>query len=374
MSRDSDADGRTGELAFLREPDAVEVREYPVPDPEPGAVVCEVVRANVCGSELHIWRGEHPLIRDGVLGHEALCRVSELGEDVTTDDAGTPIEPGDLIVPAYFATCGRCRYCGAGEFRLCENAYRHWSRSPEEWPHFHGTFATHYYVHADQFFYRVPEGIDESVAAGANCALSQVLCGFDAVDATVGDAVVVQGAGGLGLNAIAVARERGARTIVIDGVDSRLEMAEAFGADHTIDLREHDTVEARAERVRALTDGLGADVAVEVTGVPDAFSEGVELLRDGGRYLEMGNIVPGKTTEFDVGRLTRKSVDVTSLMRYDPWYLREALDFLVDHGEAYPFDRLLDEAFDLVDVQDALARSGERSLTRATLLPGADAA
>jgi len=110
-------------------------------------------------------------------------------------------------------------------------------------------------------------------------------------------------------------------------------------------------------------------VAVEVTGVPDAFSEGIELLRKGGTYLEMGNIVPGESTEFDPGALTRKSVDIVSTMRYDPWYLREAIEFLDRHGAAYPFDRLLDAEFALEEVDRALEVSDDRSVARATLVP-----
>jgi len=359
----------TGRLVYLAEPDRVEIREYEVLSPESGALLAEVVRANVCGSELHIWSGEHPLITDGVLGHEALCRIVDLGAGVETDRAGTPVAEGDLIVPAYFATCGRCRHCGAGRQRACENAYEYWSRGPEEPPHFHGTFATHYVVHPDQYFYRVPDGIPEPVAASANCALSQVLCGLDRIDLTADETVVVQGAGGLGLNATAAATERGAEVVVVDSVDARLEMAERFGADHTIHMDEDETPEARAERVRDLTDGLGADAAVEVTGVPEAVSEGIDLLRDEGRYLEMGNIVPGRTTEFDPGRMTRKSITIESLMRYDPWYLRAALSFLAAHHAEYPFADLLDREFPLGEAQRALEVSAERAVTRATLVP-----
>jgi len=359
----------TGELVYLAAPDTVELREYEVPDPEPGALLTEVVRANVCGSELHIWSGDHPLITDGVLGHEALCRITELGDGVETDNAGQPLSEGDLVVPAYFATCGHCAHCGAGRHRCCENAYEYWSRGPDEEPHFHGTFATHYVIHPEQYVYRVPDGLAEDVAAGANCALSQVLCGVDAIELTAGDTVVVQGAGGLGLNATAVAAERGAEVIVVDGVEKRLAMAERFGADHTISMAAYDSVDARAERVRELTDGLGADAAIEVTGVPAAFAEGIELLRADGRYLEMGNIVPGRTTEFDPGAMTRKSITVESLMRYDPWYLKEALDFLDAHADDYPFDELLDAEFPLSEAQRALEASAERELTRATLVP-----
>ncbi|GAD52416.1 threonine dehydrogenase and related Zn-dependent dehydrogenases [Halarchaeum acidiphilum MH1-52-1] len=84
---------------------------------------------------------------------------------------------------------------------------------------------------------------------------------------------MIQGGGGLGQNAIAVANEFGAETILVEGVDERIERARDFGVDHVVDFREHDTVEARAERVAELTNGRGADVGVEVAGVPDAFAE-----------------------------------------------------------------------------------------------------
>ncbi len=362
-------DRPTGKLAYLSEPENVEIKEYEVPEPEPGAVLTEVEQANVCGSELHIWRGHHPEVKDGVLGHEVLCRVKELGEGVETDYAGDPIEEGDLVAPAYYITCQRCPSCQQGQFNLCERAYENWSKPPEEPPHFHGTFATHYFIHPQQYFYKVPEGLDPSIAAGANCALSQMLYGIDKVGIEYDDTVVVQGAGGLGLNTIAIAQERGAETIVIEGIDGRIDRAREFGADHVIDFREYGTVDERAERVRELTDGVGADVGVEVAGVPDAFSEGIHLLRDGGRYLEIGNVSPGKLTEFDPGSLTRKALTIESAVRYQPWYLKRALRFLERNVDKYPYEDLIDAHFDLMDVDDALAESDTRGVTRAALNP-----
>lgn len=361
--------GDTGKLVYLAEPEELETREYEVPPPEPGAVLTTIERANVCGSELHIWRGNHPEVRNGVLGHEALCRIDELGAGVETDYAGDPVEPGDLVAPAYFVTCRRCPACQAGQFHLCENAYENWSKPPEEPPHFHGTFATHYFIHPNQYFYTVPDGLDPGIAAGANCALSQVMFGLDETGVDYDDTVVVQGAGGLGLNAVAYANERGAETIVVEGVDGRIDRAKEFGADHVVDFREYDSVEARAERVRELTDGVGADVGVEVAGVPAAFAEGIHLVRRGGRYLEMGNVSPGQLTEFDPGLLTRRSIDITSVVRYDPWYLRRALDFLEENAGDYPYADLIDAEFDLLDVDEALAKSDSREVTRATLIP-----
>jgi len=233
-------DRPTGKLVYLDEPEEIQIKEHEVPEPGPNGILTEVVRANVCGSELHIWKGLHPEVKEGVLGHEALCRVSELGANVDTDYAGEPVAEGDLIAPAYFITCRKCAACQRGQFNLCENAYENWSKPPEEPPHFHGTFGTHYFVHPDQYFYKVPEGLAPGIAAGANCALSQVLYGIDEIGVASDDTVVVQGAGGLGLNAIAVANERGAETIVVEGVDRRLNRAEAFGvrrADRRPDRR-----------------------------------------------------------------------------------------------------------------------------------------
>ncbi len=360
-----------GTVVVLTASKQVELREYEVAGPGPGQVLLEVSRANVCGSELHIWRGHHPTVKMGsVLGHEMLGRVLALGDGVETDYAGEPLRRGDRVVCPYFITCRKCPACGAGRFNLCANCYRHWSQSADTPPHFHGAFGTHYYVYPDQYLYKVPEGVPDGAAASANCALSELLFGLDQAGLTSGEQVVVQGAVGLGLCALAVARARGARTIVIDGVPRRLELAQRFGADLVIDLREYETPDRRAARVQALTGGLGADVAVEVTGVPAAFAESIHLVRPGGRVVEVGNISPGHTTPFDPGTLTRRGVQIIGTIRYHPWYLKRALDFLVATRERVPFEALLDAEYPLRDVNKALQDSDERRVTRASLVIG----
>jgi len=358
----------TGRLVYLDESQTLQFREYELPAPEPGAVLTEVVRANICGSELHMWDGDHPL-SELVMGHEVVCRVDTLGEEVGTDFADRPLEEGDLIAPVYYRTCQRCPACQRGDFYLCHERDASWLQSPDEPPHFHGTFGTHYYVHPEQYFYKVPDGVDPTTAAAANCALSQVLFGIDEVGVSHDDTVVIQGAGGLGLNSIAVCNERGAETIVVDGIDRRLRLAESFGADHVVDFRDADTVQARRTRIEELTDGIGTDIGIEVAGVPEAFTEGIELVRSGGHYLELGNVTPGATVSCDVGKLTRKSIDITAAVRYDPWYLLKALQFLEANADNYPFDRLLDATYPLEAVEDALRASRDRKVIRATLAP-----
>ncbi len=115
--------------------------------------------------------------------------------------------------------------------------------------------------------------------------------------------------------------------IVIDSAPSRLVTAKKFGADELIDMNAYDTLDARVNRVKELTGGWGADFGLEVAGVPDAFSEGIHLVKQNGKYVVMGNITPGHTTAFDPGLLVRKAIEIIPANRYNPEYLYKSLQF-----------------------------------------------
>ncbi|MGG0717157.1 zinc-binding dehydrogenase [Robertmurraya massiliosenegalensis] len=357
-----------GKVAYMTEPEKLEYKEYELPKPGPGAILAKVRRTNVCGSELHIWRGHHPAIKRGVLGHEMIGEIYELGEGVTTDYAGNELKIGDRIVSTYFLTCKKCKYCQEGQFNLCENAYQFWTKQPEEAPHFHGTFSTHYYIHPNQYFYKVPDNVPDVAAASANCALSQVYFGIEQANLQYGQSIVLQGAGGLGLYAAAIAKEKGATVIIIDAIKSRLQQAKKFGADYLINMNEYDTTEKRALAVQELTNGYGADVGIELAGVPAAFAEGIGLIRTGGKYVSIGNVSPGKYVEFDPGLLTRKSIQILPIVRYNPWYLKKSIEFLSRNLEKYPFDKMLDAEFTLDQINEALDQSADRKVTRASII------
>lgn len=345
----------------------VDIQEFELPDPEPKGILTEVVRTNICGSDLHFWTGDFPY--EGILGHEAAVRVKELGEDVDTDSRGAPLSEGDLVAPVYFIPCRECHACQSGEFAACVNQGNNMVQPPEEFPHFHATFSTHYYVKPDQYVYKIPENVPGSIAASANCALSQVLYGFDEAGVAPGDDVVIQGAGGLGLHATAVARERGANPIVVEGAAERIETLERFNPSHIVDMRKYETVSDRVDEVERLTDGTGADVAFELAGVADAFSEGIQFVKNTGTYVEIGNISFGESTEFTPSRLTWNSRTAIGIAYYQPWYLGKALDFLADHIDEYPYEELTGAEFTLDEVATAMEQSENREVTRAALLP-----
>ncbi|QEC46505.1 zinc-binding dehydrogenase [Baekduia soli] len=360
-----------GRVAALVGPAQVEVKEFEVPEPGPGAMVVRIRRANICGSEVHIFHHQHPLIRECVLGHEFVGEIVALGEGVTSDYAGEEVAVGDRIVAPYFLTCRRCRACLRGDFNLCRNAYAFWSQPAEVAPHFHGAFGTHYYVHPEQYFYKVPDGIPDTTVAGANCGLTQVLFGLAQAGVAAGDRVVVQGAGGLGLYATAVAHDAGAHVTVVERIPERIALARRFGADEIVDMAEHETAEARAERVAQLTDGDGADIVLELTGVAAAFPEALLLARPAGQVVEIGNVSLGARHEVALapGLITRKALTVRGLVRYQPWYLHKALGFLSRRHADHPFDELTDREYALEDVGEAIQREEAKQVARPAVVP-----
>jgi D-arabinose 1-dehydrogenase-like Zn-dependent alcohol dehydrogenase len=246
-----------------------------------------------------------------------------------------------------------------------------WSRRPEEPPHFYGAFATHYYVDPEQYFYRVPDELSDATVAGANCGLAQMIFALDRIGLRSGESLVVQGAGGLGLDAAAIGRDRGAHVIVVDAVDERLELARAFGATDVIDMKRHASVSDRVAEVQRLTSSDGADVVLEVTGVASAFAESLELASVGGRVASVGNINVGAGNEVSMspGIVTRKNLTIRGFLRYDPWVLHTALEFLRRTHGKYPFESLTDRDYRLDEVAQAIEQGAQRRVARAAVVP-----
>jgi threonine dehydrogenase-like Zn-dependent dehydrogenase len=352
-----------------------ELREYAVPDPEPGAAVVKISMANICGSDLHYWRGEMDMVKMGrpmpaALGHEGTGTIYRLGEGVTTDTNGQPVSEGDRVVFQYFFPCMECATCLKGYTHSCPSRQFDRLEGVEVWPHFRGTFGQYYYLHPKHAMFKTPENLPDRLVSGINCAFTQVVSGLRRVGQTFGETVAVQGAGGLGLYATAVAKQRGAsKVIVIDGVEERLELAEAFGADELIDLREFDTPDARVERVYELTGGIGADVTLELVGHPGVVEEGLRMTAPGGRYAEIGNINVGWNTEFDPSWLVFRSISVHGIVHYTAGDLRNALDLMSRTVDELPYDKVISHTFPLAEIDTAFEQQDKGHITRSALIP-----
>jgi threonine dehydrogenase-like Zn-dependent dehydrogenase len=369
----------TGKAAVFHGPGRpFEIREVRLPEIEPEAVLVRVALANVCGSDLHFWRGDAPLKlpTDGwIFGHEMTGRVARLGARVKTDSLGRPLAEGDRVAYAYFYPCGRCPACvlskepAACLFKVGRPL------GPSEFPHFHGAFAEYYYLRPGGAIFKVPDGLADELVSPVNCALAQVIFGLHKAGLRFGDTVVIQGAGGLGVQAAAVARDMGASVvIVVDQIPGRLELARQFGADHTINVKEVAERKDRVNLVRQWTGGAGADVACDFVGFPQVIPEGLEMLRQGGTYLEIGTISRGAKVEIEPAALVWGAKRIVGVIMYDPWVIPRALDFLVRNRTRWPFDRLISHRYPLEKIDEAFAQSEwhareTTSITRAALVP-----
>jgi threonine dehydrogenase-like Zn-dependent dehydrogenase len=356
-----------------------EMRELPLPEMEPDAVQIRVRATSICGSDLHIWRGDGFPVDIAprapfVFGHEMMGEVAKLGAKITTDSLRRPLKEGDRVAFSYFFPCARCYNCLRGEFGACN--FRMGRRPLEEWPVCNGGFAQYYYLRAPQYLFKLPDTISNAAAAPINCALAQVYEALHLGGVRLGDNIVIQGAGGLGVNACAVAAELGAnKVIVIDGQKPRLELAKRCGATDVIDLGNYDTPAARIERVMELTGGIGADKVLEVVGFPSAVEEGVQMCRIRGTYLEVGHISPNSVARLDVQKLVQRQIRFYGIMHYDPWILPNAIEFLLRTASKYPLMNVISHEFPLERIDEAfkaaewVGRHAGSAVTRAIITP-----
>lgn len=353
-----------GTIALFKGPrEPFELRDYTIPDVGPDDVLARVTMAMICGSDLHYWRGDLKLhavetTGAGILGHEMVGRIDKLGKNVKTDSRGTPIKEGDRITYTYFVPCHSCPQCLRGAVSSCGTKRMFTDSIPGEAPYFTAGFGEYFYLSKGYAFFKVPDELPDSWVAPANCSFAQVYFGLHAAGLRTGESCVIQGAGGLGLYAAAVAREMGASpVIVIDGIETRLVLAKEFGADEVISLARQDTMDSRVARVRELVGPAGADVVVEVVGLPSAFIEGVRMTRTGGRYLVLGQIFGGEkgTIPFKPAMLFGKNV--VSAGAYDLWALPGVLDFMVRYKDRYPFQKMVSHRYPLRDITRAFQDS-----------------
>ena len=273
-----------------------------VPDPQlrdDTDAVVQVDAVTICGTDLHILKGDVPAVTDGrILGHEAVGTVIEVGSAVKT------VQLGDRVLASCISACGHCRYCRDAMYGQCLGG--------GGWILGHlidGTQAEYVRVpFADTSTYRVPEGVsDEDVLMLADILPTGYEVGVLNGQVRPGDTVAIVGAGPIGLASILTARLFSpGKVIAIDPATSRLKAAEQFGADVIINNSTDDPL----SRVKELTDGLGADVAVEAVGLPETFELCTRLVRPGGHVANVG--VHGAPATLHLEDLWIKNLHITT--------------------------------------------------------------
>ena len=265
---------------------------------EPTDAVVRVTTSTICGTDLHILKGDVPAVTDGrILGHEGVGIVEEVGTGVTQ------FKKGEKVLISCITSCGKCDYCKKGMYSHCRTGGWILGNSID------GTQAQYVRIpHADNSLYRAPEGVDED----ALVMLSDIFptgfeCGVLNGQVKPGDTVAIVGSGPIGLAALLTAQFYSPRwLIMIDQDENRLKVALSFGATHTINFKN----EKVADRIQSLTNGEGVDVAIEAVGTPGSFETCQYIIAPGGRIANIG--VHGKSVELHLEKLWDRNMTLTT--------------------------------------------------------------
>lgn len=340
---------------FSKAGEPLTIQQFELPQSiEPKAALCEVRMSTICGSDLHTISGRRNEPTPIILGHEIIGELVALGEDLDRDAFGERLAVGDRVSWAIMASCGSCFYCSHRLPQKCEHLRKYGHTACTEPPHLTGGYAEYIYLFPGTAIFKVPAALSDDIATPANCALSTVVNGVETIGLTQGETVLVQGAGLLGLNLIALACEAGAEKIIVTDISQeRLSLASEFGADLCLNVKDLANEDVLSQ-IRSQTDGYGVDVAFEVCGAKEAVAQAVEALRIGGRYLIAGLVMPGSHLGIDGNQVTRKCLTIKGIHNYNPEHLGTALRFLVTCSNKYPFSELVGKTYSLSKINEAV--------------------
>lgn len=332
-----------------RGPGKKAMEDRPMPEiQKPGDAVVKMVKSTICGTDLHILKGDVPSCTPGrILGHEGVGIVESTGPAVTA------FKKGDHVLVSCISSCGKCESCRRGMYSHCSTGG--WILGNQV----DGTQADYVRTpHADTSLYLVPKGVDEE----ALVMLSDIFptgfeCGVMNGRVAPGGTVAIVGSGPIGLATLLTAQLYSpGRIIMIDLDDNRLEVARSFGATDVLNSRDGKS----AEKVKALTGGLGADTAIEAVGVPATFELCQELVAPGGVIANIG--VHGKKADLHLEKLWAHNISITTRLVdtvTTPMLLKSVSSKRIDPA------RLITHRFRLDQILEAYDTFGRAAETRA---------
>src|ERR1700680_2156502 len=332
----------------FRGPNQIGIETIPIPRPGPGEAVIRVTLTTICGTDLHILKGEYPVKPGLIIGHEPVGIIHELGEGITG------YEVGDRVLVGAMTPCGQCNFCLGGNWSQCGGPLGGWKFGNT----INGAQAEYLLVpHAQANLAKIPDELaDEQVVLLADIA-STGISAAESANLQIGDTVAVFAQGPIGLCATAGAKLRGASLIIaVESDPVRTEMSKRMGADIVLNQNEVDVV----AEIKRLTGGKGVDVAMEALGTTATFENALRVIRAGGTLSSLG-VYSGKLAippeSFAAGLANQKII--TTLCPGGKERMRKLIE-LVRHGRL-DLVPLITHTFSLDKIVDAYKLFGDRS-------------
>ncbi|MFE9045012.1 zinc-binding dehydrogenase [Streptomyces sp. NPDC012421] len=348
------------------------LRSFEVPEAGPGELVVACSYGGICGTDVHLSQGHLDIPTPLVLGHEGLGTVHATGTGAGHDAEGRPLGVGDTVMWASSIACGVCVPCRQyREPTLCENRRTYGVNRPvTQLPALSGSWAEYIHLRAGTTVVRLPESVAPLAAMSLACAgPTMVHALYDRRPVRVGETVVVQGSGPVGLAAAAFAQLSGAaRVIVVGGPAGRLDLARRarIGDEHLDIVGGAGSAEKTLEQVRDLTGGRGADLVIECTGVPAAVEQGLRLARRGGSYLVVGQYTDAGDTLVNPHQIVYRQLDVIGSWAFTGAHLVDYIRLLPALTARFDLEALV-TPYPLASADEALAAVTAGSVMKAVL-------
>jgi len=365
-----------GKLVQIIGKNQIEVFEQKLPEVKDDGIIMEVGLAGICGTDLHIienadrkeFKSELPI----TLGHEVAGRIVKMGRkanEVMLCDS--PLKEGDKIVIYVFLPCNNCwwdKKFGSDHTLICEDPRPGYFSHSDKWPYFVGGWGEYMYVQPGTWIWKIPEDMSFEMAV----LTEPFSMGIRAVEKALslpawknmqtmsfGGVVAVLGSGAIGILTAIAAKIAGAGKVILSGGPQRsLQIAKEIGAaDEIINIFE-TTPEERIEKVKKLSErGYGADVVFETAGVPDAFLEGLEMMRKLGTFVELGCLIDdGRTVSLNIARqIVQKDIALYGVVSQPPQEFTKSLKTMQIFKDRFDFARIITHKFPIENAEEAVS-------------------
>lgn len=297
-------------MAFISAPGKVDFKKRRLPSLGANEVLIKVKACSICGGDVHLYKGKHPLASlPAAIGHELSGEVVEKGVGVNK------ISVGDRVAVEPVITCGTCSFCLRGEYHLCPNIAYQYSAGQ-------GGF-TPYFITSEKWVHKLPDSLPYDEAALLE-PLAVAVHAARKTEIYLGQSVAIFGAGGIGLFLLQVIRAAGATSVlVVDIQEHRLQIAQKLGANLTINASREDPV----KKILKETEGLGVDRSLEAVGLAETFCQCAEALKKGGICVLIGLFEEPEKVNFPVNLFVQKEIQVRGSRGYC-WDFQTALQLV----------------------------------------------
>ena len=328
---------KTMKAAVFYAPGQVSLKNINIPDIAPDEVLAKVRAALTCGTDLKTYlRGHHLFALPFVFGHEFAGDIVEVGSKVKN------FTPGMRVVAANSAPCNSCFYCKNGEHSLCDSLFIQLSGAFAEFIKIPGIIVS-------QNLLQFPKTVSYKEAALLE-PLSCVVHGVEESKINLGDTVVINGAGPIGLMFLQVAKLKGARVIITDTLEERLKLSMKLGAYKVINVSK---VQDPVEEVRKLTeDKRGADIAIEAVGLPEVWEQTISMVRKGGTVNLFGGCKRGTKVSIDTSLIHYSQINIKGVFHHTPGHVKRALNLICN--KEIDINSLITDEFPLSEISTVI--------------------